>query len=299
MEKKFSVIVATYNKVDYLKKCLKALLALNYEQYEIIIINDGSTDGTKEFLDQLQNLKVIIIHNASNLGTCHARNLGAEMAHYPLLAFTDHDCCPHPEWLNGFSRAFDNMDTMFAFGEVFYINENYRGYFPERLVRNHNARWPMGCNLAFRTDIFKKLNGFNPKLFKYGNEDTELALNAVSRGYHYQRISKAIVYHQAINWTAQTLWRSAQYASVWPLLKKMYPADWQHFKPKVKYGFIVNAEDYLYLITLPALIPFLLIRYLLHNKTDLKIFFAKWPIWLILRRLYIYREAIKQKILMI
>lgn len=298
MNPPFSIIVATYNKLDYLKKCVTALLALNYPEYEIIIINDCSSDGTKEYLDCVNNPRIKVIHNDANLGTCRARNLGIAAAQSPYLAFTDHDCCPHQEWLNELANAFKNESTAFVFGQIFYISENYHGYFPERLVKNYGARWPMGCNLAFRTDILKKLNGFNPKFFVYGNEDTELALNAVSHGYHYERTVNAIVYHQSINWTPRSLWCSARYASVWPLLKKQYPQHWRHFQPKITLNFIVNGEDYIYFLTLPLLLPILLVRYLLHGKRDLKTFFAKWPLWLFLRRYYLYREALRNRILM-
>src|SRR5690606_33388267 len=99
----FSIIVATYNLQPYLDRCLASLQSLDYPDYEIIIINDGSTDSTKEYLDQLDSSNLTVIHNIANEGTCRARNRGIAAAKYPLVAFTDHDCQPEPDWLRQLS----------------------------------------------------------------------------------------------------------------------------------------------------------------------------------------------------
>ena len=56
---KVTVVVGTYNRINYLKKCLDSLLKLDFSECEIIIVNDGSADGTKEFLDSLNNYKEV------------------------------------------------------------------------------------------------------------------------------------------------------------------------------------------------------------------------------------------------
>jgi GT2 family glycosyltransferase len=272
------------------------LQRLDYDYYEIIVVNDCSTDSTRAYLDTLQIPNLKVIHNERNEGTCNSRNHGIAVAKYPLIAFTDHDCCPHQDWLTTLEKYFQNNATDFVFGTVEYVAKDYQGYFPERLVRNPNAHWPMGCNFAFRADKIRALGGFDPELFPYGNEDTELALRAITRGMKYERAPDAVVTHQQINWSPQSLLRSAYYASVWPLLKKRYPDHYRHFGGSVKWGLIVNPEDYLYFLTLPILIPVLLARYLYHGKRDLKVFFTKWPAYLFVRRYYIWREAWRQKI---
>jgi len=294
-----SVIVSTFNRVAYLKKCIAALLKLNFENFEIIIVNDGSIDGTREYLNKLHDKKIKVIHHKKNLGLGQARNSGIRLSKYEIIAFTDDDCVVDKDWLKEILKSFNNKNIGLVIGQTFYIKKNYRGYFPERLVQNIGAKWPMGCNVAYRKKVFDQIGYFDNSFFKYTNEDSEMAIRTIVNGFSFNRSLGAIVYHQPMDWTVKSLLKSARNASVWPLLKKKYPDYYLMFKPPIKYGIFVNIQDYLYILTLPIFIPLLLIRYILHRKYNLKLFFTKWPIYLFLRRYYIYKEAIKNKVLMI
>lgn len=295
----FSVIIPTYNRLDHLKACLKSVKSLNSSNFEIIIVDDASTDGTKEYLDNLRDPLIKVIHNAVNSGQAVSRNEGVKMAKHDLLAFTDDDCLVDSQWLNELGKGFDNPAVGFVFGATFYISQNYRGYFPERIVTNQNGRWPGSGNLAYRNEVFQKIGGFNPYFLKYNNEDSELAIRAVSRGIKYYRAPNAFVCHQKQFWRVKTLLNSARNNSLWPMMKKMYPRHYRTFKSPAIGGFIVNPQEYLYIIFFPVFVCLLLIRYLLHGQRNLGIFFAKWPVWLILKRFYIYYEAVKNRVFMI
>ncbi|TAK95551.1 glycosyltransferase family 2 protein [Patescibacteria group bacterium] len=294
----FSVVVATYNACPYLQKTLQALLALEYDSYEVIVVNDGSTDGTRAYMDFLSDPRLRVAHNEKNLQTCESRNRGIALARGQFIAFTDHDCLPRPDWLQKLAAAFKNGEIGFVFGQVAYVREGYRGYFPERLVQNDQGRWPMGCNLAFRKEALEKTGGFDPEYFKFGNEDTELALRAVTQGVKYKSVPEAVVFHQAMDWSVAHLWRSARNASVWPRLKKKYPQNYLHFRPHIWGGVVIDGRDYLYILTMPILVPILLVRYWWHGKRDLKIFFAKWPLHLWLKRWFIWHEAVRNRSVM-
>jgi GT2 family glycosyltransferase len=296
--KPFSIVVCTYNRSKYLKECLDALLKIDYPIFEIIVVNDGSTDGTKQFLDSISYDNIKIIHHRINKGLSIARNSGIKLANHNFVAFTDDDCIVDKDWLRELSKLFSNDEIGLVMGQVFYIHKNYKGYFPERLVSNLNAKWPMGANVAYNKKVFAKCGGFDDFFFKYGNEDSEMAIRAINRGFSFSRSTDAIVYHQAMNWSVGSLLKSARNASVWPILKKRYPQSYLTFGPPVKFGLIVSPQDYAYLLMAPILIPFLFLRYILHGKINLKIFFVKWPVYLILRRFYIYREVTKNKVLM-
>ncbi len=294
-----SVVVSTYNRIAYLKKCIDSLLKLNFDNFEIIIVNDGSTDGTGDYLNGLGNNKIRVVHHKENLGLSAARNSGIKASKYDIIAFTDDDCLVEENWLKNISQGFADDNIGFVIGQVFYIREGYKGYFPERLVRNIGAAWPMGCNIAYRKKVFEKIGYFEDIFFKYGNEDSEMAIRAVARGFAFARCPAAVAYHQAMDWNAGSLLKSARNASVWPILKKKYPDYYLIFGPPVKCGVFVEIKDYLYIFTLPVLIPVLLARYAINGKHDLKLFFTKWPVYLFLRRYYIYKEALRNKVLMI
>lgn len=295
----YSIVVCTYNRLASLKKCLASLLALDFLDYEIIIVDDASSDGTREFLDALKDEKIRVIHNEKNSGVSISKNKGWTHARADIVAFTDDDCEVDKNWLRELTMGFDREGVDFVIGATFYIHKGYRGYFPERLVNNQNGQWPGGGNIAYRKKVFEKCGGFDDYFFAYNNEDSEMAIRAVSAGFGFARNPKAIVNHQAANWTVKSLLRSAKNASVWPILKKRYPSHYAVFGSPVFGGRVVNKEDYLYLAFLPIFIIVLFVRYVMHGKRDIKIFVVKWPLYLFLRRYYIYKEAWKNRIFMI
>jgi glycosyltransferase involved in cell wall biosynthesis len=164
---------------------LAALEKITYHPLEIIIVNDGSIDGTREFLDSLSIAQVSIIHNEKNSGLSSSRNRGIKHARYDVVAFTDDDCEPDSEWILHLMQGFDEKNVGLVIGQTFYIAQDYQGYFPERLVQNKLARWPMGCNCAYRKKVFDTIGYFEDEYFFYNNEDSEMAIRAVSQGWHH------------------------------------------------------------------------------------------------------------------
>ena len=273
-------------------------MEIDYPTFEIIIVNDGSTDGTKKFLDAINHDNIKTIHRETNKGLSIARNSGIKLATHDFIAFTDDDCIVDKNWLKELSKGFSSDGIGLVIGQIFYVNKNYRGYFPERLVSNLNAKWPMGANVAYRKKVFVACGDFNNFFFNYNNEDSEMAIRAIDKGFSFNRSTNAVVYHQSMDWSVKSLLKSAKNASVWPILKKKYPSSYLIFGPPIKFGLIVNPQDYVYLLVAPIFIPLLFIRYLLHGKRNMKIFFTKWPIYLVLRRYYILKEAIQNKVIM-
>ena len=269
---------------------------------EIIIINDGSTDSSKEYLEKLKlaDHRFKIIHHEKNQGLSAGRNTAIRHAKGDIIAFTDDDCIVTPQWFAELQGPFANGSIVCAYGQVFYRSANYHGYFPERIVQNKGPRWPMGANIAYRRSAFKQVGLFDTKFFKYNNEDSEMAFRLARVG-KFAAISSAIVYHQEMQWNCGSLLRSARNASVWPVLYKKYGKHifQQQFYPPIRLRHVVNARDYLYIITLPLFLPILLMRYLLHGKRNLKMFFCKWPIYLFTRRAFIWFEAIRNGVFMI
>src|SRR5512146_3221102 len=105
----FSVIIPAYQAAAVLPRCLNALRqqTIDRAQYEIIVVDDGSTDGTREAATQaLRDFPTAQVIRAEHGGPASARNRGAAAAQGDLLLFTDADCEPVPEWIEHFARAF-------------------------------------------------------------------------------------------------------------------------------------------------------------------------------------------------
>lgn len=294
-----TVIIPTHNRLNRLQDCLRSVLAQTFDAYTVIVVNDGSTDGTKEYLDGLNDTKIKIIHLASNTGQSGPRNAGINAAATDIVAFVDDDCVADENWLVNLYDVLQTTGSDIAYGATYYISENYHGYFPEKLTTNSRGRWPGGANIMFRKRVFESTGPFDVVFDGYHNEDTEMAIRAVAKGFVSVSAKKARVFHQSEQWNMQALMTSAKNLSVWPVLKSKYPHHYRAFGGPVKLGCIAEPWDYPKLLFLPVLIPILLIRYLYHGKRDLVIFFAKWPAWIICRRLLLWRESIKHRVFII
>lgn len=289
-----SVVVCTYNRKDHLRECIEKLLALEYCDYEIIIVDDGSTDGTAEYLKRIESEKVRVVRHSENKGVSSARNSGIKMAKKDIIAFTDDDCRVSSNWLSHLLDPFADGEIMFVIGRTEYIREGYVGYFPERLVKNPFAHWPMVGNMAYRKKVFSEIGFFNEKDFRNVNEDTEMGIRAVVHGFKFARALNAVVFHENAIWSTASLFRSARNASSWVCLAMIYPKHHDFFGSHVKWGFLIEPFDYVLMLFSPLIVPVLFIRYLMHGKRDLGIFFAKWPCYFFLKRYHIYKASISQ-----
>lgn len=90
---KVSFVIPTHNRVAWIGECLQSLREQTEKDIEIIVVNDASTDGTKEFLDDFKNFddRIKVIHNEKNLGAGKSRNLGMELASSEIICVGDDD----------------------------------------------------------------------------------------------------------------------------------------------------------------------------------------------------------------
>lgn len=97
-DKIISVIVPVYNIKDYIEKCIESLISQTYRNIEIILVDDGSTDGSGDICDKYAEIdKRITVLHKENGGLSDARNYGIDRAHGSLLAFVDGDDWLHPQ----------------------------------------------------------------------------------------------------------------------------------------------------------------------------------------------------------
>ncbi|MCH8244156.1 MAG: glycosyltransferase family 2 protein, partial [Planctomycetes bacterium] len=117
-----SVVVPTCNRRPMLQRCLEALAAQSHENYEIIVVDDCSTDDTPDFLkrfaDRHPNLKLRCLRNQTHAGANPSRNRGIEIAAGDFVAFLDSDCIADPDWLEQLLRGFTSDRVAAVVGMV-------------------------------------------------------------------------------------------------------------------------------------------------------------------------------------
>src|SRR4051812_33612575 len=117
-----SVVVPTYKRPALLKRCLKALLHQKFDasEYEVIVVSDGPDPQTESLMKNLQathrHLKFFALPGKK--GPAAARNFGWLSAHGQIIAFTDDDCLPDPNWLSVICRHIDPMRPEALTGKV-------------------------------------------------------------------------------------------------------------------------------------------------------------------------------------
>jgi glycosyltransferase involved in cell wall biosynthesis len=206
-----SIVIPAKNAQDTVSKCLESVLNLKYPDFEIIVVNDGSTDNTQNILAGYKGIKVL---NTPGVGPSKARNIGIGQAKGEFVAFTDADCVLEPNWLSELSRGFvgDEVagvggiqkspedDSSFAKAIYDFLRTFgfIAGYMKSGTKLRETAHNP-ACNVMYRKSILLESGGFQENLWPA--EDVELDYKLRKKGYKLLFNPKAQVYH----YRAQTL----------------------------------------------------------------------------------------------
>ena len=130
---KFSIIVPLYNKAAFVEETLKRILSQTEKDYEVIIVNDASTDDSVERVQQLQITTLKWVEHTSNRGLAAARNSGIQAASGEYITFLDADDVWEPNFLKQISR----LQSDFPEAKIFATN--YWEWFGQKLVVPHNS----------------------------------------------------------------------------------------------------------------------------------------------------------------
>lgn len=244
----FSVIILNWNGRHLLEECLDAVLVQSFRDFETIVVENGSTDGSTEFLETRYGTRIRLILLDKNAGFGGGNNRGIEAARGRWIVFLNNDTQADPLWLEQLYRAVsrhpeiaifackvlnyyrrDEIDTV---GHLLYPDGLNRGR--GRLERDagqydreEEVFFPSGCAAAFRKDLLDAIGGFDESFFAYG-DDTELGLRARLFGARCLLVPGAIVYHK-YSATSGTYSKFKVYQvernRVWVILK-YFPLRW-------------------------------------------------------------------------
>ncbi len=154
---KISVVVCTRNGAGTLQECLAALQRQNDSNYEVLVVDDGSTDTTPEIAREFPYAQY---HSQPHSGLSAARNLGAQRATGEIIAYTDDDCVPDEDWLQHLRCAFEDPQCVAAGGPNLpppprsfaesVVAMARLARLAEVLLNDEEAEHLPGCNLAIR-----------------------------------------------------------------------------------------------------------------------------------------------------
>jgi len=195
-----SVIVCSYNGGRTLATCLDSLGKLNYPDYEIILVDDGSTDDTRDIAEQFPHVRYIY---QENHGLSHARNTGAAAAKGEVFAYTDSDCMADVDWLYYLIGTLLSGDYAGVGGpNVTPPAQNWiqacvaaaPGGPSHVLLTDIIAEHVPGCNMAFYRWAFENIGGFDAEYHKAG-DDVDFCWRLQQAGCVIAFSATAIVWH--------------------------------------------------------------------------------------------------------
>jgi GT2 family glycosyltransferase len=199
-----SVVVCAYNAERTMDMCLASLERLNYPDYEIIAVNDGSTDRTLEIARKYEKVRVI---SQENEGLSAARNAGIAASTGEIIAFTDSDCVADPDWLTYMVEKFLSSGLSAVGGPNFPPPENALipacvaaspGGPTHVLLSDDVAEHIAGCNMAFRREAIEQIGGFDPH-FRVAGDDVDVCWRLQNEGYRIGFSPAAVVWHSRRN----------------------------------------------------------------------------------------------------
>ena len=205
----FSIVIPTCNEGEMLHKTVESILEQTiYPEIEVIIVDDGSKDGSTERFKNSQDPVTVI--TSMDLGIPRARNLGAEHAKGEYVLFLDAHCTVSPNWIDRFIKALSAPDVAIV-GPSFtrltepeprgcgmiWMNPKLETAWLEPLDTKRPYEVPItpgGCQ-AFRTATFKSMGGFDTGFTKWGFQDEEICLRAWLLGFRVLVDPEIVIAH--------------------------------------------------------------------------------------------------------
>lgn len=194
-----SVVVCSYNGAATIEETLVALEALEYPSYEIIVVDDGSTDATAQIARRFP----IYLIQTENRGLSAARNTGLEAARGEIVAYIDDDAYPDPHWLHYLAQTFEQGGWAAVGGpNVSPPDDGFVAQCVGRapgnpthvLLSDREAEHIPGCNMAFRRRTLASLGGFDEH-FRVAGDDVDLCWQLRDDGHRIGFSPSAVVWH--------------------------------------------------------------------------------------------------------
>jgi GT2 family glycosyltransferase len=217
----FSIIIVSWNALHHLKTYLPSVTATDYPNFEIILADNASTDGSREWVqNHYPNVKIAALEK--NYGYCGGNNRAVSYANGDILLFLNNDVRVSPDWLDALSDCFkqnnnitavqpkmlsdeqpdffeyagaaggflDRFGYPFCRGRIFETVEKDNGQYDY----NHDILWASGAALAIRKKTFEQVGGFDED-FEFHMEEIDLCWRLWNAGYKVRYCPKSCVYH--------------------------------------------------------------------------------------------------------
>jgi len=222
-----SVVVCSYNGNRTLGQCLESVGRLDYPNYEVIVVDDGSRETLSGIADK-HSVRFIRVKNG---GLSRARNIGLEAATGEIIAYLDDDAFPDPHWLSYLAHTFLTTDYAAVGGPniapagdglVADCIDQAPGNPTHVLLSDHEAEHIPGCNMAFRKSCLAAIGGFD-LFYRIAGDDVDVCWRLREKGWKLGFNPAAMVWHHRRN-SVRAFWNQQRnYGRAEALLEQKWP----------------------------------------------------------------------------
>jgi len=253
---KVSVIIPAYNVQETIKECLESVLGNDYQDFEVIVVDDKSIDDTLEILENISHEKLRYYSNRINSGVSYTRNFGIRKSRGNLVILLDADTLVKKDWIIRHLEAHRDIQADLIGGGVMGIYKTIYG-----AADTFSSWWtsiPFGKdyylkrfhlptnNLSIKKEVFKKIGYFKDDL-RLGGEDAEFCFRALKNDLKLYLKSDIVVYHYDRDDLNSFLKHQAHWGKHTVKMRKELNMDMAFFMP----GSLIAA--YFYIIPLAIL----------------------------------------------
>lgn len=257
-----SIIVPAYNSEKTIDRCLKSIFNSTYKNFEIIVVNDGSTDST---LEKIKKYGCKVINLKENRGVANARNIGAKYSKANLLLFIDSDVLVHRDTISKMIKVYKSNPNIKIIGATEsgkYLLNNFCEKFLT-LKRFYDFKWKKNekrrkfsslpeCTFIEKK-VFNKVGGYNTKYKLAGMEEYDIAYRLLKKSY-YNYIYRNILhdhYKGSVKKRASTLFRRTSLYLPFFLKKKSLESEGAN---ATLFDAFMSLFSFFGLITIPLII---------------------------------------------
>ncbi len=192
--------------------------SIDLDRFEVIVVRDGAAP-----VSPVDGLDLRVIHGPGDRNIAALRNLGWRTARGTLVAFTDDDCRPTPDWVRGLLAAADGpMSALQGRTEP----DPDEAHLLHGLARSQRitelSPWLETCNMAYPRSLLERLDGFDEDFGQLG-EDTDLGLRAIGAGASFRYLDDAVVWHAVLPQTLRGAVSQARRRDAIPRLVRRHP----------------------------------------------------------------------------
>jgi O-antigen biosynthesis protein len=244
-----SVVVCAYHAQDTIEECLHSLIELNYPNYEVLVVDDGSTDATAQIARRFP----VRLLSSDHVGLSGARNMGLEQAQGEFVAYIDADARADLDWLTYLALALEVQGTARAGGPnpvppddppVAQCVARAPGGPIHVLLDDERAEHVPGCNMAFWRERLLEIGGFDP-IYRAAGDDVDVCWKLLDRGYNIRFHPSALVWHRRRD-SVRAFWRQQLgYGNAEALVQRNHPDKFNSFGQATWRGVIYGPSSIL------------------------------------------------------